>query len=332
MPKIYDGFLFNNEFDILELRLQEHWNYVDKFILVESLRTHRDQPKPLWFAENKERFKPYLNKIQHIIVPTVTKNIPYEWGNPQTGSPEDQARNHIPWGLYDADPNDVLLVSDVDELWRPSALEFIKNDTTHSTFSPLQILSHFKINFVCATINDPNRCNGYMAWSKGIRFRDFKAHWKLDSTALKANGILSCLTEDRSYLQNFQTAVIPHGGWHFSWWGQPAQILDKLSSYGHREHETQYIKRLIETQTLIPSKLQGIHIPSIGNIFPEHEWILCTVDNYFPETITKNIEKFQDLILPNAQESITKYLPTWQSQFDLVSQLQKNISLHTSKS
>ena len=54
--KIYDSFLFYNELDILEIRLNELNNVVDYFILVESSVTHQGQSKPFIFDENKERF------------------------------------------------------------------------------------------------------------------------------------------------------------------------------------------------------------------------------------------------------------------------------------
>jgi beta-1,4-mannosyl-glycoprotein beta-1,4-N-acetylglucosaminyltransferase len=331
MIKLYDGFQFNNEFELLELRFKEHWNYVDKFILVESLTDHRGNPKPLHYAEHKQKFHQYKDKIQHIVVGTVTQNVPYQWGTPNTGSPDDQARNHIPWGMYNADPDDILMVSDVDEIWRPSALEFMKNDRSYSIFSPLQSLSHFKINFICATHSDPNRCNGYMAWSKAIRFRDFKSYWKLDATAFKANGYLSCWTIDPNTLRMLNACAIPHGGWHFSWWGKTENILDKMSTYGHQEQDTDYVRRLIESDSIISGKLAGIALPQIGNMFPEHKWITCQVDEYFPQTILDNLEQYQHVITPHATGKITDYLPPFignltdnEKHYNLLSQLIQN--------
>ena len=53
--KIYDCFLFFNELEILDIRLHELYDHVDKFVLVESLETFRGKQKPLYFTENRER-------------------------------------------------------------------------------------------------------------------------------------------------------------------------------------------------------------------------------------------------------------------------------------
>ena len=46
MIKIYDCFTFYNEFDLLELRLTELYNYVDYFVIVEADTTFTNRPKP----------------------------------------------------------------------------------------------------------------------------------------------------------------------------------------------------------------------------------------------------------------------------------------------
>jgi hypothetical protein len=66
-PTIVDTFMFNNELDILQMRLEELYNAVDHFVLVEAKVDHQDHPKPLHYAENRERFKPWADKIVHVI-------------------------------------------------------------------------------------------------------------------------------------------------------------------------------------------------------------------------------------------------------------------------
>lgn len=60
---VYDCTLFFNENDIFEIRLNEHWNFVDKFIVVEAGETHTGLKKPFNF--DHERFKPYASKIEY---------------------------------------------------------------------------------------------------------------------------------------------------------------------------------------------------------------------------------------------------------------------------
>ena len=68
MKKIYDCFSFYNEFDILEIRLQELYDHVDYFIIAEASTTHTGNPKPFYLLDNWERFKPYADKIRHVKV------------------------------------------------------------------------------------------------------------------------------------------------------------------------------------------------------------------------------------------------------------------------
>ena len=64
--KVYDVFSFYNEFDVLELRLNELWDTVDNFILMESNTTYVGNPKEYLFDKNKERYAKYMEKIIHI--------------------------------------------------------------------------------------------------------------------------------------------------------------------------------------------------------------------------------------------------------------------------
>ena len=75
--KIYDGFIFFNELDLLDIRLNTMYDVVDYFILVESSVTHQGTPKPYIFEENKERFSKYLDKIIHIKI----DNTPDDFSN-----------------------------------------------------------------------------------------------------------------------------------------------------------------------------------------------------------------------------------------------------------
>ena len=52
MRKIYDGFLFYNELDLLEIRLNVLNDVVDHFILIESSVTHSGQPKSFIFEDS----------------------------------------------------------------------------------------------------------------------------------------------------------------------------------------------------------------------------------------------------------------------------------------
>jgi hypothetical protein len=113
-PKIYDCFLFDNELELLEIKLNELYASVDHFVLVESVETHRGTIKPLYFAENKYKFANFLDKIIHVIV--------NERLETDSWTRENYQRNQILRGLTHCEPRDIIIIEDLDEIIRASRL------------------------------------------------------------------------------------------------------------------------------------------------------------------------------------------------------------------
>jgi beta-1,4-mannosyl-glycoprotein beta-1,4-N-acetylglucosaminyltransferase len=63
---VIDGFIINDELDLLELRLEVLWDSVDRFVAVEQRYTFMQQPKPLHLTDNIERFEKYREKLRVI--------------------------------------------------------------------------------------------------------------------------------------------------------------------------------------------------------------------------------------------------------------------------
>jgi len=108
---LVDTFMFYNEYDILELRLEVLDRYVDRFVLVESEVNHVGGPKELFFEKNKDRYAKWLPKITHIIV-TAEESPKDE--NPW--SREKYQRECILRGVQDVPDGSIIMVSDVDEI------------------------------------------------------------------------------------------------------------------------------------------------------------------------------------------------------------------------
>jgi beta-1,4-mannosyl-glycoprotein beta-1,4-N-acetylglucosaminyltransferase len=126
--RIVEGFPFFMELDVLEMRLHELDSVVDVHILCESKYTQKGDPKPLYFEEHKHeaRFAPFLHKIVHIIVEDAPPPGSREgWQN------EHLVRNAIARGFaqlpFDPKPDDILIISDVDEIPRREAVEFLRD-------------------------------------------------------------------------------------------------------------------------------------------------------------------------------------------------------------
>jgi beta-1,4-mannosyl-glycoprotein beta-1,4-N-acetylglucosaminyltransferase len=61
---IYDCCSFWQENDVYEIRINEHWDWVDKFIVVEAGETHAGAKKPYNFDE--KRFEKYKEKLIYV--------------------------------------------------------------------------------------------------------------------------------------------------------------------------------------------------------------------------------------------------------------------------
>ncbi len=113
-PKIYDCFTYFNEDQLLKLRLETLWDYVDCFVICESVLTHTGKPKSVNF--DIKNFAKYQEKIRYILIdsyPFVSDN-PWDYENYQ--------RNYLIQGLSDASDDDWIMISDLDEIPNPLAI------------------------------------------------------------------------------------------------------------------------------------------------------------------------------------------------------------------
>ena len=75
--KIVDCFIFYNELDMLQYRLDTIFNCVDYFIIVESRYTHSGKEKTLYYNDNKHLFESFNSKIIHIVL----DELPFKYPN-----------------------------------------------------------------------------------------------------------------------------------------------------------------------------------------------------------------------------------------------------------
>lgn len=268
--KIYDVFPFYNELDVLEIRLQELWNVVDCFVLVESNLTFTGKSKEYIFEKNKERFEPYLSKIKHIKVDDI----------PTTDDPwvrEKFQRVAGQRGLVDAQPEDIVIVSDCDEIPRAELIELIKTDENNYDRYLLNVPQfNYKINFMkISTVS--KHCQivitRFKKFTDPQREREYTFFWnpKPDNTV-----------------------AVEHGGWHFTSFGDTQHVLTKLQSYSHTEANVPRIIDNLNIDRMIRNKC------GLDGIENSERFEYVVVDNYFPECIVNNIEKWKDMIIPNA--------------------------------
>ena len=109
--KIVDMFLFADEFSLLRIKLEEMYDWVDRFVIVEAPVTFRGDPKPLHFAERKAEFARFADKILHVVVDTIPEGLENAWGR-QFYQRDCGLRAVAEICAED----DIVLVSDADEV------------------------------------------------------------------------------------------------------------------------------------------------------------------------------------------------------------------------
>lgn len=123
--RVFDGIIFSNELDILEIRWRELSPYVTKFVILESNTTFTGIPKPLFFSSNRGRFSFAEDKIVHGVFPgRVARRGSHEDPFVQ----ESAQRRAMDGLLYYAGiaNDDILIMSDVDEIPSPHTVKLLQ--------------------------------------------------------------------------------------------------------------------------------------------------------------------------------------------------------------
>jgi len=252
---IYDTFLFCNELDLLEIRLNELYEFVDKFVLVESHKTFSGQSKPLYYLDNKRRFMSFADKIIRVIVSNYDRiDINNSW------QIEKYSRNYILQGLEKCKPDDVIMLSDVDEIPRASTVQEYLYTTEIKTIE--HQLSYYYLNCVCG------------AW-KGTRVFHY--------------GHLLVTCADLEQYRHTNGNIIKNGGWHFSYLGGVKAIQQKIYSYAHTELNREEFTNAKHITACMnkPCDLFGRS---------QHKYKFVPLDDSFPKHVVKHQDRYQHLI------------------------------------
>lgn len=217
--KIIDTFIFYNELDMLFFRLTELYEYVDYFVICESTFTFTGQQKPLFFLDNKERFKDFQDKIVHIVVKDMP-NTRNPWDN------EYFQRKCIHRGIekLSLQDDDIIMIGDCDEIPDSDIVAKIKTKC-------LQIdeIHCFQMDFYyynLETFIDNN-------WISA-KVLPYKVYKEInDPSKIRS-------TRNRKHIKN--------GGWHFSYFGDKKFIENKIKNFSHQEFNKQYIIRDIQNK------------------------------------------------------------------------------------
>jgi beta-1,4-mannosyl-glycoprotein beta-1,4-N-acetylglucosaminyltransferase len=229
--KIYDCFMYFDEELILDLRLNILDKFVDYFVIVESIFTHKGEKRDLKFNINK--FKKFEDKIVYLVYDQepsqiekiVSKDTEDEKSRKYIMNAlfrENAQRNFINGALNDLDNEDVILISDVDEIPNLKGINFKEKKSKIILFK--QDMLYYKFN-----LKLPN-----LDWTgtKACKKKYFKsAQWLRNVKDRKYPFYrVDTYFSEKKYIN---CEFVDNGGWHFTNIKTAKQIKQKLESYLH---------------------------------------------------------------------------------------------------
>jgi beta-1,4-mannosyl-glycoprotein beta-1,4-N-acetylglucosaminyltransferase len=231
MMNIYDCFMYFDEDLLLDLRLNVLNKYVKKFVITEATYTHNGTKKKLKFDINK--FKKFKDKIIYLIVdeppPNLLELIDDEPQNKRgeklilNGMARDyHQRDWLAKGIKEANENDLILISDLDEIPNLSKVDFSKINNKIIIFQ--QNMFYYKLNLLYE--------NFFWYGSKACKKKHLiSPQWLRNIKAKKYSKFrVDLLFSKKKYIDIF---FIKNGGWHFTYLKTPEDLQKKLLNFAH---------------------------------------------------------------------------------------------------
>ena len=274
--KIYDFIIYFGEVLLLNLRFETLYNQIDKFIIIEANKYFNGNPKPKFFDHKK--FHKYSNKIEYYYI----ENLPKYNGN--NLEYEIFIKNQIAIGLKNLDDEDIVLISDADEI--PN----LKNDKfkNHDSAVFLQKMYYYKFNI---NVYEGLKFKNKIACTRSCKFKFFKSFQQMREFRVKN-------IPWWRFDQKIKRYVEEDGGWHFSFLMNSMDIKSKLSRF---EHEIKHLKKEDE---YILSDLMNIkrienNIINLKDPYDRDHIKLkkVKIDESFPKYILENKDVLEEFII-----------------------------------
>ena len=297
--KIFDCFMFYDEEMLLDIRLNTLDKFIDKFIVVESTFTHSGKKRDLLFDIKK--FQKFKDKINYFVVESLPKGIEsinsYDSDDIKESKiilnaykREHHQRNSISNLLKSAEPNDQIIISDVDEIPNLENTHF--NDIKNKIILFNQKMFYYKFNLILENMNWHGSKSCKMKdlispqWLRDVKDKKYPL-WRIDA-----------FFSEKKYNDVF---FVEEGGWHFTNIKTPEEIDKKLRSYLHHIEYDQSNISAKEIDKMIKEKkpVYDLLANSSEAKFRSQKKLKTVDMNVLPIYLQKNKEKFNEWILKN---------------------------------
>ena len=290
--KVYDCFMYFDEDLVLELRFNLLDKYVDYFVIVESKYNHKGEPKKLNF--NIKNFKKFEKKIIYLIFDQEPSDL-YKFEKQDTqadisskyifnaGKRENGQRNFISQGLKEASPEDIIIISDVDEI--PNLVDIDFNIIKNEIIIFRQDMFYYKFNLKLS--------NFKWTGSKACRMKNLKSPQWLRNIKDKKFGFyrIDTFFSDTKYRN---LSIIENGGWHYTNIKTAKEILYKLKSYLHHQEFDENPLTLAQIENIIQNKkaIYNLGVDQRQNKFGEGPKLVKIKENEIPEYLRDKPNNF----------------------------------------
>jgi beta-1,4-mannosyl-glycoprotein beta-1,4-N-acetylglucosaminyltransferase len=291
---IYDCFMYYDEDLLLDSRLNTLNKYVKKFVITEATYTHNGNKKKLNF--NIQNFKKFKDKIEYIVVDQQPPNIKKLNDNDSKETLEEKKilngmardyfqRENLKKGLHNIDKDDLIIVSDLDEI--PNLENLNINKLKNNIIIFQQKMFYYKLNLLYE--------NFIWAGSKAVKYKNFiSPQWLRNIKSKKYPFWRLDIFFSKKKYSNLH--YINDGGWHFTCIRKPEDLEKKLLNFAHHYEFEQSGLKINDIKKLIEEKrvMYDHNVDQKG-----YKWsgksILKKIDiNFLPDYIKKNIEIFKD--------------------------------------
>ena len=268
---IYDCFSYWDEDLLLDLRLNLLNDYVDFFIIVEGNKTWQNNSKKLRF--DFSNYKKFKNKIIYIPV----EDLP-DGEDPYLR--ENYQRNSILKGLKRSNENDLIIISDLDEIPNPKAIKNFKIKMRYAVLKQRHF--YYKLNLqseknpfwlgsrICIKkyLKSPQ-------WLRDLKFKR-RPFWRIDKYRLNN--------------------IIEEGGWHFCNLKTPEELLYKYKNLCETNDPIHFKEKIDEKFLNLKEIIKRVNAGQdiIGR---DDSFKKVNINETYPKYILNNINKFNDWIM-----------------------------------
>ena len=226
---IYDCTTFYSEDMMLDLRFNILNEHVHKFVVVESTFSHSGNKKKLNFDINN--FPKFKDKIIYKVIDfeppnldKITEEKTFYLKRFNSLKRIELSYNFMENAISEADDNDLIILSDNDEIPNLNSESFKKSKKNLIIFKQLFFYYRFNLLYELMPWFGSRACKKKnlksFSWLKNIKNKQYP-FWRIDAYF--------------SELKNTNVDIIDDGGWHFTNIKSPEEIFEKMKNFGHHD-------------------------------------------------------------------------------------------------